>query len=87
MFFFQFSIFTCLLLAIAKELFWESLVITEPAPVVTESPRLTGAIKTVLAPILEFLPIFVWYFLVPSKFAVIVPAPILVYLPTLESPI
>ena len=87
MFFFQFSIFTCLLLEIAKELFRESFVITEPAPVVTESPRLIGAIKTVFAPILEFLPMLVGYFLVPSKLAVMVPAPILVYYPTLESPI
>ena len=35
------------------------LVSTEPAPVVTDSPKLIGAIKTVLAPILEFFPIFV----------------------------
>ena len=71
----------------AKELLWESLVITEPAPVVTESPRLIGAINTVLAPILEFFPILVGYFFLPSKFAVIVPAPILVFSPILESPI
>ena len=54
---------------------------------VTESPRLIGAIKTVLAPILEFFPILVGCFFIPSKFAVIVPAPILVFLPILESPI
>ena len=43
----------------AKELSLESLVMTDPAPVVTDSPILMGAIKTVFAPILEFLPIFV----------------------------
>ena len=37
----------------ANELSKASLVITEPAPVVTDFPRFTGAIKTVLAPILE----------------------------------
>jgi len=34
-------------------------VITDPAPVVTDSPRFIGATKTVFAPILEFLPIIV----------------------------
>jgi len=43
----------------ASELSLESFVITEPEPVVTDSPRLMGATKTVFAPILEFLPIFV----------------------------
>jgi len=51
--------FTCLVLEIANELSLESFVITEPAPVVTDSPRFIGATKTVFAPILEFLPIFV----------------------------
>ena len=82
----QFSILTCLVLEIANELSLESFVITEPAPVVTESPRLIGATKTVFAPIREFLPIFVWCFFWPLKFAVIVPAPILVQLPIIESP-
>ena len=41
----------------ARELFLESFVITEPAPVVTDSPTLIGAIKTVFAPILQFFPI------------------------------
>ena len=83
----QFSIFTCLVLEIANELSLESFVITEPAPVVTDSPRFIGATKTVFAPILEFLPIFVWCFFFPSKLAVIVPAPIFVELPIIESPI
>ena len=51
--------FTCLFLDMANELSSVSFVMTEPAPVVTDSPRLTGAIKTVLEPILEFLPILV----------------------------
>ena len=50
---------TCLVLEIANELSLESFVITEPAPVVTDSPIFIGATKTVFAPILEFLPIFV----------------------------
>ena len=62
-------------------------MITEPAAVVTDSPRFIGATKTVFAPILEFLPIFVLCFFFPSKFAVIVPAPIFVDLPIIESPI
>ena len=57
---------------------------TEPAPVVTDSPRFIGATKTVFAPIL-ILPIFDVSSL--SKFAVTVPAPIFVDLPIIESPI
>ena len=42
------------------------LLITDPAPIVTEFPILTGAIKTEFDPILQLFPMFVLFFLIPS---------------------
>ena len=84
--FFQFLIFTCFTREIARELFSTFLLRTDPAPVVTESSIFIGAIKTLFEPIKQYSPIIDLCFLTPSKFAVIVPAPIFVNFPTLQSP-
>src|SRR5207245_810506 len=63
-----------------------SLVTTEPAPVRAPLPSLTGATSMVSTPTNAPSPISVRFLLVPSKLAVIVPAPMLASAPRSVSP-
>src|SRR5579864_3079161 len=63
-----------------------SFVTTEPAPVRTPLPSLTGATSIVSTPTKAPSPISVRFLFVPSKLAVIVPAPMLASCPRSVSP-
>ena len=62
----KFSFISCFPLLIAKAPFGTSLVIVEPAPIVTFDPIDIGATKTELAPVLVWSPISVICLLIPS---------------------
>ena len=61
-------------------------VITDPAAMYELLPILTGAIIEEFVPIKQLSPIFEWNLFFPSKLQVIVPAPILEFLPIVLSP-
>src|ERR1700704_5770234 len=63
-----------------------SFVTTDPAPVRDSLPSLTGATSIVSTPTKAPSPILVRFLFVPSKFAVIVPAPMLASEPRSVSP-
>ena len=62
-------------------------VITDPAPTILFSLIIIGATNEEFDPIKTLSLIFVLFFLTPSKLQVIVPAPILTFLPIDVSPI
>ena len=76
-----------LLLSTCKECSGTLSLTTLPAATTAPLPILTGATNTLFEPMDAFSPINVFDFFIPSKLAVIVPAPILLSLPILESPI
>src|SRR5262245_28381142 len=57
-----------------------------PAPVIAPAPTTLGATRTVPLPMKAPRPIAVGHFAFPSKFAVIVPAPMFASSPTVASP-
>ena len=57
------------------------MLIVEPAPMVTCDPILMGATRTEFAPVFELSSIIVLCLFLPSKLAVIVPGPILIFFP------
>ena len=67
--------------------FGTSVVITLPAPVIAPVPIFNGATIIVFDPINAESPISVWLFFEPSKFHVMLTAPIFTFLPTSASPI
>ena len=80
------SFVSCFDLAIEKLLFGMLSVIVEPAAIKTFSPILRGATRVELHPIKTLSLIFVSFFLLPSKLAVITPQPILQFFPICVSP-